>query len=81
MNNGPTTGADPAAWQTIHSSPGAPDIWQLHAAQHNDAQHNAPEKFVANLSEECKGDWIRLTAHSDGTFTIRNGRNGWEKTY
>jgi hypothetical protein len=81
MNNGPTTGADEHAWQTIHNSPGAPDIWQLHAALKNGAEHNAPETFIANMAEKCDGDWIQLTAHADGTFTIRNGRNGWEKSY
>ena len=81
MNNGPTTGGSEQAWQTIHDSPGAPDIWQLHGALKNDAAHNAPEQFIANPGEACNGDWIRLAAHSDGTFVIRNGRTGWEKNY
>jgi beta-lactamase superfamily II metal-dependent hydrolase len=81
MNNGPKTGADPTAWQTIHTSPGAPDIWQLHAALNNDAAHNTPEKFIANPAENCEGNWIRLLVHPDATFTILNNRNHYEKTY
>jgi competence protein ComEC len=81
MNNGPKTGADPDAWQTIHDAPGRPDIWQLHAALLSDAAHNSSADFIANPEEKCAGDWIRLTAHSDGSFTIRNGRTGFEKQY
>jgi len=81
MNNGPKTGGAPVSWQTIHESPGTPDIWQLHYALANDAAHNSPDEFVANRSEDCTGNWIRLTARPDGTFTIQNGRTRAEKAY
>jgi beta-lactamase superfamily II metal-dependent hydrolase len=81
MNNGPTTGGSDQAWQIIHEAPGRPDIWQLHTALKNEAQHNAPEKFIANPAMNCSGNWIRLTAGPDGAFTIRNSRNQFEKTY
>src|SRR6516162_1022320 len=55
MNNGPTTGGSEPAWQTIHDSPGTPDIVHLHEALNNDAAHNAAEKFNANSGEHCKG--------------------------
>ena len=48
VNNGPDTGASPSHWQTIHESPGPPDIWQLHLAESNDKAHNAPAAFIAN---------------------------------
>ena len=81
MNNGPKTGGDEAAWQTIHESPGTPDIWQLHYALNNDTAHNAPEEFIANRREDCTGNWIRLSARQDGSFTIQNGRNQVERVY
>ena len=81
MNNGPKTGGAEPSWQTIHESPGTPDIWQLHYALNNDAAHNAPDEFIANRSEVCTGNWIRLTAKADGSFTIQNGRNQMEKAY
>jgi beta-lactamase superfamily II metal-dependent hydrolase len=81
MNNGPKTGGDAPAWQTIHESPGTPDIWQLHYALNNDAAHNAPDEFIANRSEDCTGNWIRLAARQDGSFTIQNGRNQVERAY
>jgi hypothetical protein len=39
------------------------------------------EAFIANLAEPCEGKWIRITARQDGSFTVTNGRNGFEKTY
>ncbi len=82
MNNGPDTGGSEQAWKTIHDSPGLLDLWQLHLAIKNDAAHNVPEKFIANLSgEKCEGSWIKVTARQDGTFTVLNSRNHMEKTY
>ena len=82
MNNGPDTGGSVEAWQTIHDSPGLADLWQLHFATKNDAAHNAAEEFIANLAaENCEGQWISVTAHQDGSFTVANGRNHFEKTY
>jgi beta-lactamase superfamily II metal-dependent hydrolase len=81
MNNGPKTGGAEAAWQTIHLSPGTPDIWQLHYALNNDGAHNAPDEFIANRSEDCTGNWIKLAARPDGSFTISNGRSRVEKDY
>ena len=81
MNNGPASGASAAAWETIHQSPGVPDIWQLHYAEGNDNRHNAPSRFIANQSANCRGYWIKLAARLDGSFTIQNGRNRVEKAY
>ena len=81
MNNGATTGANVPAWQTIHESPGTPDIWQLHYAEANDKKHNAPGAFIANKGANCRGYGIKLTARQDGSFTILNGRTQKEKVY
>jgi len=82
MNNGPETGGSLEAWQTIHDSPGLADLWQLHLATKNDPAHNVAEPFIANMAvEKCEGKWIRITARQDGTFTVVNSRNNFEKTY
>jgi competence protein ComEC len=82
MNNGPTKGGSTLAWQTIHDSPGLIDIWQLHLATANPNDHNSRADLIANTeTEDHKGAWIKLTAHEDGSFTVRNSRNGYEKTY
>jgi len=81
MNNGARKGGAPEAWQTMHSSPGLKDIWQLHYALEAGKANNAPEAFIANLEEHCQGNWIRLSAQPDGQFTVTNGRNGMTKAY
>ena len=81
MNNGAKKGGSPEAWQTMHSSPGLEDIWQLHYALEAGKANNAPEAFIANLQEHCQGNWIRLSAEPDGQFTVTNGRNGKTKAY
>jgi hypothetical protein len=81
MNNGARKGGSPEAWQTMRTSPGLEDIWQLHYALEAGKANNAPEAFIANLEEHCKGNWIRLSAEPDGQFTVTNGRNGMTKAY
>jgi len=81
MNNGADKGGSRRAWQTIHDSPGLIDLWQLHFSNEGGKTHNVPEDFIANPSEPCQGKWIELTAQKDGTFTVVNGRNGFQKTY
>jgi len=84
INNGATKGGSPEAWQTIHSSPALEAIWQLHFAVAGRKENNAPEPFIANLEEDPqqdKGNWIKLSAESNGTFTVVNSRNGRAETY
>lgn len=81
MDNGARKGGSAEAWQTVHTSPGLEDIWQLHYAMDAGPANNAPEPFLANLEEHCQGNWIKLAATADGQFTVTNGRNGKSKTY
>jgi beta-lactamase superfamily II metal-dependent hydrolase len=81
MGNGAKKGGSPEAWQTMHTSPGLEDIWQLHYALEAGKENNAPEAFIANMEEQCQGNWIKLSAEADGQFTVTNGRNGKTKTY
>ena len=92
MPNGPKKGGQAAAWDTIRSSPGLEDLWQMHYTVDVDAAHNAPEQFIANPQKEPdpasfgavlgdQGKYIKVSAQSDGTFTVTNSRNGFSKTY
>ena len=92
MPNGAKKGGEAAAWQTIRSSPGLEDLWQMHYTVDVGAENNAPEQFIANPQKEpdpkCfgtvlgdQGKWIGVSAQSDGTFTVTNSRNGFSKTY
>lgn len=81
MNNGPHKGGSWEAWQTVHDSPGLQGLWQLHYALDSNKAHNVSESFIANLDEKCEGKYIKVTAAPDGTFTVLNSRNGYQKTY
>jgi len=82
MNNGAHKGCRPAAWQIVHDSPGLEDLWQLHYALDAGKDHNVSEQFIANLDEKNDaGNYIKVTAMSDGNFTVLNTRNNFEKSY
>src|SRR6266700_1515621 len=81
MDNGAHKGGSPEAWQTIHSSTGLEDIWQLHYAIDAGKPNNAPHEFIANPEENCKGYSLKLSANSDGSFTVTNARTGFSKIY
>lgn len=64
INNGPRKGPSRETWDTLKSSPGLQDIWQLHysvqrapaprfeeKSQPGGNEANAPEQFIANLGE------------------------------
>jgi beta-lactamase superfamily II metal-dependent hydrolase len=81
MNNGATKGGNPEAWQVVHDVPGLEGLWQLHTAE-LPGSHNTAEERIANLdSKSDAGNFIKLTAMSDGEFTVTNGRNGFSQTY
>jgi beta-lactamase superfamily II metal-dependent hydrolase len=82
MNNGADSGAAESHWETIHQSPGHPDIWQLHFAANNSKRYNAPKVFIANVEgANCAGNGILLTAKPNGSFVVRNLRTSKEKHY
>ena len=80
MNNGPTKGADPAAFTALRHQRGLEDLWQLHASRHPDAR-NAPDDFIANTDDGETSYGLKVSALSDGSFTVVNRRNGFSKTY
>ena len=81
IDNGARKGGKPAAWQIVHDSPGLEDLWQLHYAAEADRDHNVPDDHIANVKENCEGKYLKVSAESDGSFTVTNGRTGAEKTY
>jgi hypothetical protein len=86
MGNGARKGADLATWPILRGTPGLEDIWQLHYSAIGGKDNNPPDDFIANLepSTPAPNDhWntLKLSASSDGTFTVTNQRNGFSKTY
>jgi competence protein ComEC len=84
INNGIRKGGQPETMRVLHSSPGLEDLWQLHVAQLSGAEYGIPGMFVANVVEDpdhSPANWIKVSAGTDGTFTVTNSRNGFSKTY
>jgi len=80
MNNGARKAVIQPVIQTMRSSPGIQDLWQLHYSLLG-TQQNVPEQFIANLGEVDTGHWLKLSARADGSFTVTNGRDGYTKRY
>ena len=86
MGNGARKGGDPPAWPVLRSTPGLEDIWQLHYSVNGGKDNNPRDDFIANLEPSAPPPndyWktLRLSASSNGTFTVINERSGFSKTY
>lgn len=81
MNNGAHKGGSPEAWQTVHESPGLKDLWMLHTAEGSDAAHNSPAPLIANLKGGSDGHDLKVVAHADGSFNVKNTRTGMTREY
>lgn len=81
MNNGARKGGSPDAWQIVKDSPGLEDLWQLHYAFEGGKQHNVPDPFIANIDENCQGQYLKVTVESNGSFSVFNQRNKYQKMY
>ena len=81
MDNGPRKGGLPDAWEVLHGTPGLEDIWQLHFSVTGGKEHNAADPFIANLEEQGQGNYLKVAASEDGSFTVFNPRNKYSKTY
>ncbi len=51
MHNGQRKGGVAQTYNTLYSSPGLEDIWQLHWAFAGGTEYNAPGRFIANVEE------------------------------
>jgi len=84
MNNGMTKGGAASAWRTLRGSPRFVDFWQLHFAVAGGKANNVDDQFIANPGTDDskdQGNWIKLSAQSDGSFTVTNSRNNLSKSY
>ena len=81
VNNGPRKGGDPAGYKVLDASPGLEDLWQLHFSLEGGSQSNPPDSQIANLEEFCTGQYLKVSASADGSFTVSNQRNKFSKTY
>jgi competence protein ComEC len=81
MNNGAHKAGSPEAWQTVHDSPGLEDLYMLHTAEGSDAVHNSAENLIANLKGGSDGNYFKVVASADGSFSVTNSRTSQTKSY
>lgn len=81
MDNGAKKGGSPSVWDIIEKSPGLENLWQLHFSDEGGASHNVPAEFIANPDGPDAGNYLELTAHTDGSFTVFNSRTQQTKEY
>ena len=54
MNNGTRKGGQLETYQTLETSPGLEDLWQLHWSYNGMLEHNAPARFIANVDDNAQ---------------------------
>ncbi|GAC1664842.1 MAG: hypothetical protein NVS9B4_20420 [Candidatus Acidiferrum sp.] len=82
MDNGAKKGGSPSSWDTIEHTPGLEDMWQLHFSEEGGAEHNVKPEFIANppVADDA-ANYLKLTAHQDGSFEVFNSRTKNSKKY
>ena len=80
-DNGANKGASAEVFQTVESSPGLEDYWQMHYLIKGGAKANVAPDYIANIEGSPDGKWIKISVEKNGTFTVTNSRNNFSKTY
>jgi competence protein ComEC len=52
MNDGTRKGGEPDVMQTVHSSPGLEDLWQMHFSVLSGQEYTVPGMFIANTIDD-----------------------------
>jgi beta-lactamase superfamily II metal-dependent hydrolase len=79
LNNGEKKGGAPEVLAALHQARGLEDAWQLHRSLPPGPRFFNDDR-VANL-DSSTAHWLKLSARTDGSFAVTNGRTGETKTY
>ena len=79
--NGARKGADAQTWPVLSAAPMPHDIWQLHFSENAGKDANPSDHFVVNPAGPDGFHPLRISAASDGSFTVTNTRNNFSKHY
>lgn len=81
-DNGARKGGGPDTLKGYQALPGLEDFWLLHFNIPGGDAGNPPAQFIANLDEQnCPGNYLKLSAEENGSFTVYNSRTNDTKTY
>ncbi|TAL06628.1 MAG: MBL fold metallo-hydrolase [Verrucomicrobia bacterium] len=82
MNNGARKGTSKTAVDGLKSSPGIQAMYQLHKNVRDDNENNTEDAFIANLAEQCAGNYIKLSVAPDGkSYTVTIPATGHKRTF
>jgi hypothetical protein len=83
MNNGAMKGGTKGTFEIVRSSPGIEDVWQLHSSMTDGKEMNSPDQFIATVESQPghTGHYLKLSARTDGSFSVTNERTGFTKEY
>jgi beta-lactamase superfamily II metal-dependent hydrolase len=79
LNNGVSKGGSPEVLAALHQARGLEDAWQLHRSLPPGPRY-FNDDHVANLDEDA-AHWIKVSASTDGSFIVTNGRTSGAKAY
>jgi competence protein ComEC len=81
-DNGARKGGGLETLKGYQALPGLEDFWLLHFNIPGGETGNPPTQFIANLDEQnCPGNYLKLSAEANGSFTVFNSRTSSTKTY
>ncbi|KAA5548144.1 ComEC/Rec2 family competence protein [Adhaeribacter rhizoryzae] len=82
MNNGTRKGCGPETVTTLRNTPSIQAAYQLHKNIRQDSEFNTQEGYIANLEENCKANFIKLTVAPDGKkYAVSIPATKHEKTF
>jgi competence protein ComEC len=70
MNNGTRKGGQVEVFETLESSPGLEDLWQLHWSYNGLLEHNAPGRFIANVEDAATASALIANPPVPGTSAL-----------
>jgi competence protein ComEC len=70
MNNGTRKGGQIETFETLESSPGLEDLWQLHWSFNGVLEHNAPGRFIANMEDNATSSQIVANPPTPSTSAL-----------
>jgi competence protein ComEC len=83
MDNGATKGGSLPTVKTLKQIPDLTALWQLHRSQEA-GNENVTDQRIANLTGDeasDKGNYLKVSARRDGSFTVFNSRTGQSVAY
>jgi beta-lactamase superfamily II metal-dependent hydrolase len=82
INNGPKKGGDAPVYALLHGLPDIEAVYALHRNVRTTDRDNPPPEFIANLKEDCQGEFIKLSVDPTGKrYTVGIGSKGPARSY